>query len=394
MSTPTTAELADQIVAKFEAQFGQDIPLFAKAVLRVVAKVFAAPLALVYKYVGFMLLQQYVGTATMRETEVLGEIRRPLVDQGRQFGVDDPDEGSRTELVIEVTVLEQTGSLAAGQQCIRSDTGVVYAVVAPVALDAPTVQVTIRAVSDPNGGGGVGEIGMLEVGDTVEFANAPAQIEPEASVLSVAVVGEDPEEQEDYRQRVLQHTQFKPQGGAFADYREWGEKVPGVKAIYPYKSETEPGVVDIFVEATAVFDPDGIPDQTLLDAVKAAIELDEDGLANNRPANDLVRVFPITRTAFEVELSGLESGGTEEDVQEEIDEGLDEYLRAAEPYIVGLSMLPRRDHITLGGVGGAAHEIASANGATFQSVTLRLGGESKTAYRLLPGQLAKLDTES
>lgn len=390
MSVPTTTALAAQIVAKLEAALSQTIPFFQKAFLRVLAKVLAAPMVLLYKYDGFLLLQQYATTATMRETEINGQVVRPLVELGRQFGVRDPSDAVQTEIVISVTVLEQTGSLASGQQLVRHPTNVVYAVTAAVPLDAATVQATIKAVSDESGGGGAGEIGILAPGDVVEFANAPPNVEPEATVVSIAVYGEDAEEQEDYRKVVLQRTQFRPQGGAPADYREWGEIVPGVKAIFPYKSEPAPGGVDIYVEAITAVNADGVPSRELCDAVEAAIRLDEDGLANNGPANDLVRAMPISRTPFTVIVSGLAAGGREDEVQAEIDAGLDEFLRSCEPYIVGLSMLPRRDRITLGAVSGVVHEIASAAGATVTSVALLREADEYIAYQLTRGELAKL----
>lgn len=394
MSTPTTAELDAQIVASIESAISQTVPLFPKAFVRVLSKVLGGTLVLLYRYVGFMLLQQYVTTATMRETTVNGQKVRPLVEQGKQFGVGEPEDATHAELVVTITVLTQVGSLPAGQLFSRDETGVIYALTAAVLLDAATVQGTVKAVSDQDGGGGAGEIGNLAVGDALSIVSAPAQVEPEATVASVAVVGEDAEEQEDYRARILRHTQFRPQGGAPADYREWGETVAGVKAIYPYKSEPYPGGVTVYVEAIAAVDADGIPTDAILDAVEDAIALNQDGLATNRPTNDLVDVFPITRIGFEVLIGGLQADGRELEVQTQIDEGLDEYLRTREPYIVGLSMLPRGDHITQGGVGGVAHEIAAANGATFQTVTLRIEGVVITAYRLEAGQLAKLDTDS
>lgn len=393
MSAPTTADLDAQIVAGIESAISQTVPLFPKAFVRVLSKVLAGPLVLLYRYVGFMLLQQYVATATIRETTVNGTKIRPLVEWGKQVGAGEPEDATHAELVVSITVLTQTGSLAAGQLFSRDETGVIYALTAAVPLDAATVQGTVKAVSDQDGGDGAGEIGNLAVGDALSIVSAPAQVEPEATVASVAVVGEDAEGQEPYRARVLSRTQRKPQGGAKADYRVWSELVPGVEQVYVYKGESPgPGYVDVYVLATTAVDADGVPTQEILDAVQAAIELDEDGLATNRPTNDAVRTFPITRLAFDVLVGGLiaDDGA---DVLAKIDAALDEFLRSREPYIVGLSVLPRKDRITVGAVAGVVHEIASAEGATVSSVELLYGGNEISAHTLGPGEMAKLGSD-
>ncbi len=393
MSTPTTADLDAQIVAGIESAISQTVPLFPKAFVRVLAKVLSGPLVLLYRYVGFMLLQQYVTTATIRETTVNGTKIKPLVELGKQFGAGEPEDASHAELVVSITVLTQVGSLPGGQLFSRDETGVLYALIAPVLLDAATVQGTVKAASDQDGGDGSGAIGNLAVGDALSIVSAPAQVDTEATVVSVAVVGENAEEQEPYRERVLFRTQRKPQGGAKADYRAWSEIVPGVEQVYVYKREEPgPGGVDVYVLATTEVDPDGVPTQELLDAVFDAIELDEDGLANNRPTNDLVNTLPIVRLAFDVIVGGL-IADDEADGLAQIDAAVDEWLRSREPYIVGLSVLPRKDRVTVGGVAGVVHDIASAEGATVATVTLQYTGNTIVAYTLAPGEMAKLGSD-
>jgi hypothetical protein len=120
------------------------------------------------------------------------------------------------------------------------------------------------------------------------------------------------------------------------------------------------------------------------------------GLANRRPVGAFVNVFPITRTGFDVELAGLEANGEmdRDAVLAEIEEGLDEFLRARQPYIVGLSALPRLDRVTQGAVAGVVNEIAEANGASVSSVFLRRDGALVTQYSLARGELSKLTSLS
>src|SRR5215510_10038923 len=134
--TPTTAQIAANIIVQLEAALSQSVPLLPKAFSRVLAKVLAGVYVTLYKYAGFSLLQQFVDRASMRETTVNGVTIRPLVEWGRLIGVGDPKDAKQAELVLAVTVLSQTGSLAGGTQLLHAPTGVVYLTKAAVPLDA------------------------------------------------------------------------------------------------------------------------------------------------------------------------------------------------------------------------------------------------------------------
>ena len=310
-----------------------------------------------------------------------------MVEWGKLIGVGEPEAATQAELVIDVKVVTQVGNLAAGAQLVRVETGVIYTTIAAVPLSAPIVQATVRAVSDQAGGDGSGAIGNLQPGDIVSFANAPAQVGGDATVVSQAVTGADGEGPDEYRASVLRRFQAKPQGGAYADYREWGEEVAGILNVYPYTSDN-PGEVDVYVEATEASSgsPDGIPTGAQLTAVFDAIELDDAGLATRRPANAAVNSLAITRVAFNMTVTGLLPDTPE--LRAAIEDGVDEHLRAREPFIVGLSVFPRKDRITQAEVGGIVAGIVHAQGATVAAVTLAAG----QAYTLEQGEKAKLGT--
>ncbi len=391
LTTPTTQQLSDEIVAQLEASYEQTFPLLPKAFSRVLAKVLAAAVIIVYRYGGFSFLQQFSAFATWDETEINGQRVRPLVEIGRRIGVEDPQLATRAELVITVVVQQQTGTLPGGSQLVRAETGVIYLTTAPVALNASTVPVSIQAESDQDGGDGSGSIGNLEVGDIVSFANPLPNVATDATVASVTTLGVDAETQEQYRARVQNRERAKPQGGALADYRAWGEAVEGVAAIYPYVGQI-PGEVDVFVETDAALDPDGIPDGALLADVADAIELAAiDGRATNRPVGAAVNVIQIVRSGITVTVANLEA----EDpgaAQSALSDGLDSWLRSREPFIVGLSVLPRLDRITQGAVAGVVNEILSAEGATASAVSIALGSTTVSAHTLTTGEKVKLST--
>lgn len=393
LTTPTTAQIGANITVQLEAALSQTIPLLPKAFTRVLAKVLAGVYVTLYKFAGFSLLQQFVATATMQSTLVNGIIIRPLVEWGRLVGVGDPLGATQAELDLTVTVITQTGSLPGGTQLLNAATGVVYQTVGAVPLDAATVTVTVRASSDQAGGDGSGTIGNLPPGSVLQFASKPAAVAQNAIVAGTAVEGAEAELETVYRERVKLRFRRRPQGGAYADYQQWGTGVAGVRAVYPYTGA--PGEVDVYVEGV---EGDGVPSGALLAAVLAAINFDPDefpsptGKANRRPANAAVNVLPIVRTEFDVEIAGLETNGSvdAETVLAEMTEGLDEFFRARAPFIVGLSSLPRLDRVTQGAVAGVVNEIAEANGASVATVILRRAGTSIQQYTLAHGELGKL----
>ena len=389
LTTPTTSAIAGNIVAQLEAALGQTIPWLPKSFLRVLAKALAGVFVLLYKYAGFMFLQMFVRTASFADTEVNGVTVNPLLEWGRLIGVGDPAAATQAELVINITVENQTGLLPANSQLVGPSNGVTYITLAAVALNAATVQATIRAVSDQTGGGGAGAVGNLDVGATVSFANPIANVSRSATVATVTTTGADGESEAAYRQRILDRFQKRPQGGAYADYEAWGEEPAGILNVYPYTSDC-PGQVDVYVEATVASsgNADGIPTPAQLQEVLNSIELDSSGLATRRPANALVNAFPIDRLPFVVTVTALTVENLAQ-VQVDITTALEEYFLGREPYIVGLSIPPRRDRITRTGVDGVIDDIVTAAGGIFGGSIITQNGIQTDAYTLGIGQKAK-----
>ncbi len=384
--TSTTQEINDNLIASLQASLNQTIPLLPKSFLRVLAKVFAGLFILLYKYGGFIFLQWYVRTASNQDTVVNGVVINPLTELGRQFGVGDPGEATQAELLIDIEVTNQVGSLPSGSQLTNANNGVTYITIGSILLDSPTVQATIRAVSDQSGGGGAGVIGNLDPGATVSFANPLANINRDASVVSQLITGADSETSEVYRQRVLDRFQKPPQGGALADYEIWGEEPTGILSIYPYTSDC-PGQVDAYVESATEFD--GIPTPAQLQEALDSIELDQNGLATRRPANALANTFPIARTGFDVVVTGIVVDNLAQ-VQADITTGLTEYFLSREPFIAGLSVPPRLDRITKTGSDGVIEDVVTASGGIFSSSTLEQSGVPIVVYNLGIGEKSKL----
>lgn len=388
LTTPTTQQISDNIVAQLEAAINQSVPLLPKAFQRVLAKTLAGVFILLYKYAGFMFLQVFITTATFSPTVINGRTVRPLVEWGNLAGAGDPEPATRAELLVDVTVENQTGFLDAGAQLLNSATGVTYAVVSAVALNAPVVQATVRAVADQVGQSGRGTIGNLQPGDVLSFANPLTNVARDTVVDSQVVTAADAESEEAYRQRVIGRFRRRPQGGAYVDYEQWGVGEAGILNIYPYTGQL--GEVDVYAEATVASSgsPDGIPTPAQLVQVEDAIALDDDGLASRRPANAFVNVLPIVRTAFDVEVSGL----TVDDpptIQAQIDQAAQDYFLGREPFIAGLTTPPRRDTISAPSLSAVIEDVVSAAGGSFTGVTIEEGGSPVTTRQLGEGEKAK-----
>lgn len=391
LTTPTVKEISDNIIAQMELNFNQTVPLLQKSFIRVLSKVLAGVFILLYKYGGFNFLQMFVATASDQETEILGLKVTPLIFWGRLIGIGDPSAAISAELAIIIQVTNPTGSIPAGTQLINNTNGVVYLTKTDLILTGAIEVVDILAVSDQAGGDGSGSIGNLDPGAVVSFVNPISNVERDTAVGGPVVTGADAETTVQYRQRVVDRFQKRPQGGAYADYELWGEEVTGIINVYPYTGNN-PGQVDVYVEATPASSgsADGIPTVPQLVAVLDSINYDDNGLASRRPANALVNAYAITRTGFDVEITGLSVDNAAE-VQDLIEAALTEYMLAREPYIVGLSLYTRYDRVTATAVGGIIEDVVTSAGGIFTSYALT---PPVTVYTLGMGEKAKLDSVS
>jgi len=389
--TPTTEQINTTIISQLEATLNQTIPAFPKSFLRTMAKVFAAVFILLFKYSGFMFEQIFIATASDQETIVNGVTIVPLTQWGRLIGVGDPVAATQAELTIDITVTNQVGILPSGTQLFGANNGVTYITIGDVALDAATVTATIRAVSDQSGGDGSGVIGNLDNGAIVSFANPLANVDRDTLVTATTVVGANAEDTEVYRQRVIDAFQKRPQGGATADYEEWGEEVAGIINVYPYTG-SQPGTVDVFSEADSSIDPDGIPPPALLLAVLDSIELDESGIPTRRPANAFVNSLPIVRTTFDVRVTALSIPTDQPATEADITEAIEDFFRDAEPFIVGLTVSPRRDRITSNALNGIVQQIVDAAGGVYGVAVMSVASVDLAIYNLGQGEKAKSGT--
>jgi uncharacterized phage protein gp47/JayE len=393
----TSSEISALVISQLETALSTSIPLLPKAFLRILAKVIGGIFVLLYEYIGFVLLQLFVKTATDDEISVGTRKIRPLSAWGELVGIY-RGAGQATDLEIEITVLSQGGTLVSGTTLINTATQKTYQILGNVSLNSATKTAVVRCTE-------YGEIGNVDDDSTLNFVSPPASVEKTVTVTDTDTEGVDEELVEDFRERIIARWAARPQGGAYADYFDWCRAVPGVKNAYPYSGWDHPAIVDsrsgcviIFIESET--DTDGIPPVggALLQAVNAAINQAEDGLANRRPINaytDVSFCRPISRVTVNVTISGLTDLNADQKAatMASTEEGLSQYLLDREPYITGLNVMPRKDVLSLPALGGIAMDIAGSNGGYFTVMTATVNGSSLTApYTFQEGEKSKLGT--
>jgi len=388
-------EIADEIISQMATSMNTTIPLLPKSFCRVLAKALGGVFVLLYEFAGWNLLQMFVKTASNKPLNFNGQTINPLQTHGELVGIYQKT-GQRAERTVEITVLTQGGTLVSGERIANPDTQMIYVVVGNVSLNAPTVYATIRATRP-------GVLGNVDLGTELYFVSPPDAVEKEVTVSADGTAGVDPETTEAYRERVLERWLARPQGGAMADYKNWAEEVTGVRNAYPYAAWKHPnipnsraGQVFVFIESDDT--PDGVPlPAGLADAVAAYIEGDSAGLSNRRNINAEVRVFGITRTAFDVEISQIttDNDETTEAAKTAIQEGLTDFFYDREPGgQVGYTVLPpKKDVVSQMEVGGIVSRIAAGYNGSIGSIKVIESGVGEIEKReLQEGEKAKLGT--
>jgi uncharacterized phage protein gp47/JayE len=385
LSTPSTKDLSDIVVAQLQTSLGQTVPFLPKAFINVLAKVLAGVVLILFKYSSYVFLQLFVAYASDEPTTINGKVVRPLSELGSRSGVTPRNPAQQAQHTVSVVVTNLVGKLASGTALLFPKTNIIYETVFEVPLNSSTVQVNVRAVADQAGGDGSGSIGNLQNGDVLEFANPPPNVVNKATVTAQTVAGTDAETVEAYRTRILAKTTAKPQGGCYADYQDWALEVPGIINVYPYAGA--PGQVDIYIEADEASSgsPDGIATPAQVTAVFNAIQSVNPvtSKASRRPVGAAINVYPITRVGFTVTVVGLDPDST--GTRAAIEAAADEFLRAREPYIEGISVLPRTDRITTAAIGGVVETTVDSRGAAVVNISASPG----PAFTLGPGQKAK-----
>lgn len=389
----TISEINEIIINQIEAQIGQTIPILPISFTRVLSKIIAGVFIILYKSAQWIFLQMFVSTASFKSVTIYGKTVTPLIEWGLLVGVGNPFSSTSAQFEISVTVNNPGETLPSGTQFISPLNSLIYITQQDYVLTSgpDTIEVICTTGGTP---------GNLEVGQILSLANTLGIIDNDATISSIVLAGTDAETEDEYRQRVVDRFQTRPQGGALSDYRIWASDVPGVLQTYIYTGDPPTNVI-IYVAGDPSIYADRIPSAGLLDAVGVACTYDPDtGLATRKPIGAILdpagdgsysNVLPITVKSFGVTVFDLDVDDAVF-VQAQILSALNSFFLSREPYILGLSVLPRKDIINTPSIMAIVNDIVDANNGTFSSAVITFDGSVIPSHILEQGELSDLDS--
>jgi hypothetical protein len=243
--------------------------------------------------------------------------------------------------------------------------------------------------------------GNLSAGDTLTIQSPAEGAGRTAAVTAVDKMGLEKEGVEDYRLRVLDAIRGGSggTGGAVddatgtteidvpacvtsSDYRLAAEAVGGVARAYPFSGPPEgsglvpvPGQRVVYIECSRDIDPDGIPPQSLLDIVRAALITDPaTGLSREAlgapTGPDLLFVEPIIRTGLYVTVVNMTVIGSARAAAETaVTNAVRDIIAKFAPFVQGLDAeFDRKDEITNANISREIQNALDVFGGTAESV--------------------------
>lgn len=364
LKEPTIKEIRDILIANIESRIGQLVPLLPKAVWRVLSAAIAGIFILLYKFGSFNFVQIFPQTAGESALERWGN----LVDINRN-----PAEAAR----IECQFTGEDGSvILTSSRLVNNSTGTVYIVDADTTIVAGVATTTMIATQN-------GIIGNVSNGKVFNFVTPLAGVDNQCTVTDTIATGIDKEDLEIYRSRVVDRFRKIPQGGAFADYEQWGLEVSTIISVFPYSGDVE-GTVLVFIKSS--IGVDGIPSAGEITEVEDSIQQ-----SDRRPVTAEVFVLPIIVIPFKVTVFGLDEDTSE--ARDNIETFLTQFFLDRQPFVEGLSII-NKSLITNTEISQIISLSIQTLGANFDDVVFEVVGTGDiiTKFNLGQGETAKLDS--
>lgn len=343
MTIPTTVEIRDSIINSWEQRLSalklteiKILKSLSKSVLFILATVIAPVFRLTYLFIIWALNQTDPQTADDENVVAGGRLQQ----WGRLVKVGDPKEGTAPR--YEITITGTNGSTLDAGTAYRSSNDNLYLLEADIIIAAGTATGIIKA-SVPESRENTEY--SLNAGAEVNTVNPFPGIDNPAIIASELTAAIDSEDIEtSYRPRVVSTVRLGGAGGSRVDYRRWALDAEGVQNAYPYANVSQPGVMDVYIEATTDIDPDGIPTQAVLDAAEDTINTDPDTGLERKPATDFFFTLPISIKIFDVEIQGLLAPDPIA-AQDSITEAITNNLKNKQPFIDGAEPVEDKNDI-------------------------------------------------
>lgn len=231
---PTLQQIIDRIKGDFKTGLSLQA-ILRRSFLAVFATAFGGAVHTLHGHISFAINKLFFPDTGIDET---------VIRWGSLYQLD-RNQVQRAELTIDVTVTA-AATLPVDTPYVRAD-GVPYKVKAEVVFaGAGTQPATIIEDTQPTS---IGADGNMSNGDKISLQSAIANINSEAEVTATELEGEDLEDIEDYRVRVLERMRFPPGGGKVTDYIAFAKTVTGVTRVWVLPALVGEGTVGLtFVE--------------------------------------------------------------------------------------------------------------------------------------------------
>jgi len=243
---PTLITIIQRIEADMEQRLTGTVPLLAVGLLRILARVFAGAIHLLYGLLQWLAKQLFYDTA--EESELDNHARRwGLTRKAAEFAT-----GTITFTGVD------GASIATGTLVVDED-GVELETTASGIIAAGTLTLAVEAVEP-------GDAGNLTA------ATVLIMIEPMSEITEVEVVsmagGLDQESDSDLAGRIFERISTPPMGGTADDFERWAREVSGVADAWAFPNNPSLGTVSIVAKALGV---DPVPAPALLSAVETNV---------------------------------------------------------------------------------------------------------------------------
>lgn len=359
---PTISEIKANIIADYEAELGQSVPVLQKAFIRVLASVLSGLFFLIYRAILWLFKQISVQTA--------GPTR--LAQIADQYGL------SRIPATYARVVVSGTGTdstVVPAAKLFTASNGLIYSVETQQTISSSAVSLTLACLT-------AGEAGNLSVSDELTQVVPLDGLDDPVTVSSVATTGADLEDLEVFRNRVRIRQQTPPQGGATPDYVLWAREVSGITAALAWR--TNPGEVTVYCLSGSTF-ATRLPDSTKRTEVQTYLRD-----TARRPLNmgdSAILVGEFTEITFDVTISNLAPDTSA--LQTAIEDGINAYLLERFPRQYPVMNDPK-DRITAMDI----FAICRDAGAKAATVVVDISGGSSDieSYQLDQDELAAVGT--
>jgi uncharacterized phage protein gp47/JayE len=276
---PFTRPTLKEIVTRVETDIAgkvSAVPLLRRAFVKAIARAVAGAAHLLHLFLEWVARQLFPNTAEgaylLRWAAIYGLSPLPA-----QYATGN------------VTATGVNGSVVSSGTQMKTKAGIVVTTTANATIASGTATIPVAAVV-----AGVG--GNLGAGEPLALLSPVAGVNSTLNVASGGLTGgEDVEDLEELRVRLLERIQQPPHGGNYKDYIVWAKEVPGVTRAWVFPLYYGAGTVGVaFVLDDAVGSI--IPDSTKVAEVQAYID-------ERRPVTAQVTVFAPTTKALNLSIA-------------------------------------------------------------------------------------------